>query len=513
MKYYKSYEAYSGIKNEDWNMKNSLIGKMFSGIFNGVSNSVKKLKLRNLGNQLDKYLEAVYKIYVDKKYDKELEDIEDVDFEFVDPSNFKKPINDVDNSSDISFGKKEVVPVEPKGMDPEVKEEIEEERGNGLETGSVVNFDGDDTSSEEPDDITPKDSELNTNVIDDINKQKEIIDEIEERLSELDKQQDVDYDRMKYGGTDKTKEEAEDRIKLRTKEIDRVMHDREIAEQELKDMINKAGLNESSMDWASTEIVNPDWTHDDVDNITDIVNPYQIEEIFLKANNIISSGSDNSKDKLQYLWNLALNDVYKKWFYVFDTTKLQDKTAPFQLDRKKSKSLPSKKKDSLIATQSLEELYKNDIESYTSPKFYGLDKDSSDWFVLNLGLDRMFLVKKELIEKNKYVLKIIGELIINDKNELSIINDYRDINSITVDGKDLDLYKEGNNYPYIILSGDKVYSPVNWNKAKIGDYSISSISDSLLRRIMKNSPKGYRKDSDVQMENDKLSEIKNKKLL
>jgi hypothetical protein len=223
---------------------------------------------------------------------------------------------------------------------------------------------------------------------------------------------------------------------------------------ELDTLYAKNGINESK-NWTGTDMYSSDWTKEDMDEITDMVNPYKLIELDSKAKIIIENSSGRSTKKLQVVWDTLKNDIHKRWYYTYDINKLESKakTSKALADKKTTPEEKKNIKDTMSISMAMKEIFKSDIDTYSSPSYLGLENDKKVYFLLNTD-KKVFLMERLAYIEDKYVFKLVAKLSVTEDKKFTIerfFNTYDKGMTIELGGKSFDLYKEENKSPILIF--------------------------------------------------------------
>jgi hypothetical protein len=248
--------------------------------------------------------------------------------------------------------------------------------------------------------------------------------------------------------------------------------------------------------WKDGAQIDLTWTPEDMDNVNDLINPFQIEEFHLKADIIINSSDDTKKvSNAKSKWSMYLNSLYKKWYFTFDVKKLRNITPNTQYKKGKDKYVIQK--EFAHSTIILEELF-NGIKSYTSP-FKKLENDNNNYFII-LTKTNMFLLKKIIFNNNIYNFQLLSTLSSDVENKTlkisKMLDDKSETFKTTINGMRIFLYKKNNNFPIFSIKDGNLYGSIdliNFEKVNLNNNVIYSLKDIHFEKIIKASDIKYSK--------------------
>lgn len=283
---------------------------------------------------------------------------------------------------------------------------------------------------------------------------------------------------------------------------------REDEDMEIKEILE-------ANEWLGGGVIDWSWTNNDMKKINDLINPFYIEEINLKAYIVINKS--NNPDKFKQKWNLYLNSLYKKWYYTYDVRNLKDISPNLSSknSNKKSKEELDVKGELAYSTLILEEIFKN-LKSYPYT-FKGLISDKNKYFIL-LSKNNLFLIKKILFdeEQKQYSFQLLSILKPNNDNTNFIIpkffNGLSGSFDINVNDNKVSLYKEKRNYPILFIYDGKMYISEDfkdWDSISLKNCIIYSLKDTHFKEILKNSSISY---DDILPSEEVFDKIKKTKL-
>lgn len=391
MKYYKSFNLFEAATENSWSVKNSATGHLFSKVFSGFGFSMKSRKLKGIAKEYDEYLKVVFDTYMKER-------------KVIIP--IGKPIEEVQPAPQIQ---ENPVDAPEDNIDNTPNPEQEKDNKDFSDLGlDVQELEGLLQSSKTPEEVQKYLNEL---------KQLAIVTqkEIDDLMIKVENGEDVSklYDKKK---------EKLDRINAILKKV----KPKSAAEAYFE-----------SVDWTANAIHAPEiWTEEDKKTITAKVNPYKIEEFSLRKRSIIETEDDQKKvKKLENEWALLINDIHKRWFYIFEITKLDDKY----------KSTTKKDSPAAIKSAKTLEVLKTSFNE-KSQIVYSLNQISANkgYYVLsNFNNDLILLYKLSGSEK---IFKVIGNMDISEnKSQIDWLdsdksvfvwnvntNKYRDFNKDTI---------------------------------------------------------------------------------
>jgi hypothetical protein len=576
MKYFKKFDSYNNINEaSDWSISNSWVGKFFGGIGRFIGVNAKKARLIALSREYDSYLDSVYKQYlVEIELDLANNELGDIDIKEITQLVSAAPV------SKAKVGKEEgetTTKVEVKMDKDEIIEEIEDEKEDNREDGDAVDETPEIEGSEESTKKPPKDpmhskirkiriegenidvsnyninrskwASLSDKEQEDV-KQNILLYHYEE-LAQQRAKKDLNKIELRIEDLEERKKEAgrlrsnvsvgtpqrqkyQDMIDEITTELERAYVNRRNTEQELKEaeinleefrtngiekIIESLSLLKEAKEWGDNDVYSYEWTNVDKAAVTSLINPYVIEEIFLKADHIISSLSSektkNAQTKLKHLWDLRIVSVHKKWFYTYNIESLRSKTKAIvkNTDSKKKKQETIKAKDGLTSS------FQNQIMNYSSPDFNRIEKERATYYFLTLGTSRIIFIEKVKFyeDDEKYVFKLIGELGRNGEDGVMYLKeDYREkiFSEIQFASRELVLYKGEDKFPIIFFNNSFMYSFEDLNSKveniDLVSFNLSALSDRLANNVINQNRSFKFKTSEVKEE--VLNKIKNEKL-
>ncbi len=538
MKYIKEYKQYLNESND------SEFGFSILGIFKPFARLISNLntgsKLISLIKEYDEYLYNVYIEYLERKKHMPKEELENSEISVIGQDN-KIPLSVDDNKLDLEDDKKS------DSTDSSNKSDSEDDKKSDS-TDSNNKFDSEDDkksdSSNKAENKTPDvysskknmmsspffekdDSEEFAGMIDDMVKEKDIqsLNNLKQEYIEVLKNNNVKHDIKKkdynnyFSKRRKLLEEilTYEKGSPEYKKIDKKLnvYNQEVSKLniELKNLAHLIGQDKlyleeikraitylqnqnistesehvtESNDWRGGGVHDLTWTDVDVNKITALVNPFQVEEYHLKADTIITNSKNLEKFKSK--WNLYLNSVYKKWYYTFDVRNLRNlsPTITHKIDKKGEEV----KKDLAYSSLILEELFPN-IKTY-SYRFRLLGEDKNKYFIL-LSKNNMMLLKKVLFKDNIYTFQFLSVLRPNTDNTNFIaptmLNTTDEKMKILVNDKELSLFKERKDYPIFFIYEGNMYTSTDFeefNSISLKNCNIYSLKDESFKKLIKNS--------------------------
>lgn len=255
---------------------------------------------------------------------------------------------------------------------------------------------------------------------------------------------------------------------------------------------NVSEITESN-DWHGGGIYDLHWTSSDMEQINGLVNSFQIEEFYLKAEIVINKSKDVEASKSK--WNLYLNSLYKKWYYTFDVRNLRNMSPKTSSNLKRGTIEQTAKEELAYSTLILEDLFHN-IKSY-SYRFKMMKNDRNKYFIL-LSKNNMLLIKKVVFNDELYVFQLLSLLKPNKENNNIIVN--KMLNTldekmeIVINDKDASFYKEKRNYPIFFIKDGNMYLTndfIDYNTISLRNCNIYSLKDEHFKKIIKNSGVNY----------------------
>ncbi len=263
------------------------------------------------------------------------------------------------------------------------------------------------------------------------------------------------------------------------------------AENDAKGIPNDESVDESKNSWNGGGVIDVEWTNSDMIRINQLVNPFQVEEFYLKANLVISKSKNPEASKTK--WDMYLNSVYKKWYYTFDVRNLRNLSPDLSNKRsgKDGKGDEVIKEELAYSTLILEELFHN-IKSYPY-RFKYLGYDKNKYFIL-LSKNNMMLMKKVLFSDNQYCFQFLSLLKPNKTNDNiasdKMLNNTNDKMEINVNDKTVSLYKEPKNYPILFIKDGNLYTTKDFEdfqSISLKNCNIYSLKDENFKKIIRNS--------------------------
>lgn len=272
-------------------------------------------------------------------------------------------------------------------------------------------------------------------------------------------------------------------------------------------MVNNS-INESN-DWRGGAVIDSEWSSEDMEEINKLVNPFQIEEFYLKADILINKSKNPEKFKNK--WSLYLNSLYKKWYFTFDVRNLKTLSPKMSYSKNKD-SNSSAKKDLTYSSIIMDELFP-DSKSY-SYKFRNLINDKNKYFIL-VWNNSILLFRKLFFKEGLYTFQFLSFLKSdNNGNGLTIdsfLNNDKKILKMQVGNKEIELFKEEKNYPIFIIKNGDLYLTTDFqtfNLIPLNNSIIYSIRNEYFKKIIKNSNKDFK---DIIPSEDTFEKIKNLK--
>jgi predicted RNase H-like HicB family nuclease len=389
MKYLKSFRLFEA-DNSSWSIKNSFTADIFGKIFGSFGFGIKSRKLKNIAKEYDDYLQVVYESYLKDRH---------VNGENQLPNKPNKP-----TPIGLSPNQEPINPTDEKDNNLEFSD-------LGLDVSEIEGLLKQAQSAEEVEKL--------------LNKLKDLAVETEKDMDEL-------LDKISKGEEDENKTLSDRASKLKDK-LDRINKITSTVKPRLSTVSHFESVN-----WLGGAIEAPeDWSDEDKKNITSRVNPYKIEEFSLRKRGIIDAEEDNKKaKKLEQSWSLLLNDIHKKWFYIYEITKLDDK---YKSTAKKESPAALKSAKTL---EVLKSSFNESSQLVHSAHFIGQKKG---YYVLSNFNDELILLYK--IEGPNKLFKVVGSMGISENK--SKIDYFDSDNSVFVWNVNTNKYRDFTKDTYI----------------------------------------------------------------
>ncbi len=377
MKYLKSFRLFEASNSGGWSIKDSSTAKIFSTIFGSLGFGIKSRKLKNIAKEYDEYLQVVYDEYLKER---------------------KAPVN----KNNLTDKPDTIINV------PKIKPEFDYNYVPEIEPKSNSNPDNERFKKEQQEFV---DLGLDVHELEGLLHYSKTPEEVEKHLNELKSlltqtQKDMDdiMNKISNGEDDEnhTLANSYDKKKSKVDKINTILK-----KVKVKPNNSSSGYVNyfESIDWMAGAIQAPtDWSEEDKKNITAKVNPYKIEEFSLRKRSIVDSEEDQKKaKKLEHAWALLINDIHKKWFYVFEITKLDDK---YKSTTKKESPAAVKSAKTL---EVLKTSFNENSQLIYSASQIGFNK--SYYVLSNFNNDLILLYK---IEGSNKLFKVIGNMGISE---------------------------------------------------------------------------------------------------
>lgn len=577
MKYFKKYETYKIINEaNDWSLSSSWIGQFFNSVGRFVNVNAKKIKLISLSREYDRYLDGIYKQYlIEKELQMSKNELGDIDINEITELISAAPVSKNKKSDDSG---ESYTQVEFKIDKKEIKEEIKDEQDDLKNDGDVVDktpdveeidknvnvkktptdpmqskirkirIDGENVdvsdynisrtkwsslSKSEQDDVKHNillhhyEKVAKKRATNDLKKIENKIEDLEERKREASRLRTNvspgSDQRQKYQNSiDEISQELENAYSER-RNIEKELKE---AEKNLKDfyyhgiekIIESLSLLKESKNFDNYDVIEYQWSETDKIAVTSMINPYTIEEIFLKADYTISGltseKTKKSKSKLKQMWGLRVNSVHKKWYYTFNIEDLRNKRKKIIQNNDNKK----KREDTIKAKEALSISFQNQIVNYSSPDFSKIESEDSKYYFLSLGKSKIIFIEKVKFFENveKYVFKLIGEISRSNNGDMYLKENYSNkfFNSIQYNNREIKLYKDEDGFPIVFFNKSYMYSFENIN-SKIENIDLVSFNLSALSNRLSNLVINHNKSFKFKTKNVEekvLDKIKNEKL-
>lgn len=301
------------------------------------------------------------------------------------------------------------------------------------------------------------------------------------------KRNSVEYQRIKNNEVENCNKEIksiQDKIDEETEKYENAKWWVEQFQNNLVHFENK--MNESS------EIKPANWTDKDISELRKTINPYQIDEYFIRAE-LIANGSKN--DSLKGTWQLLVTKTAKKWYWAFgDIKTLKNPTSNYS----------EKDKNLSLAGMTIENVFK-DSKKIAYP-FTDLKSFKEDYYILK-NINSMTLLKKVVSEDDHYVFFILGNIIVNKSNQMSLeyIFDKTKHKEMIININDIK-YKFANNDEYPVLVEHNGYITNNTSPILLKNTDMQSLSTIDFKKLLSDS--GILKFDDVKLSKEYIEKIK-----
>ncbi len=523
MRYFKKFDSFineAAFKSDhDFN-----IVDMLAPLFRGVNGLFNKAKLYSIQNDLDNYLEKKYNEYENKKGDTEKTD-NDVKI----TSNKLSVADELYVNGKTSNDEKESDSTEKQIPQlhtpvPEPKSETEQEPINNINNNEepitpqnpiVVNKRSQYVTSREMEECeeilkvsylendidgvrksirsnTEEMREFENEIRDLSDVMKSLKDARSKALKDLSKHKpnSVDYERIKNTVLDNCNKDIKKTQEKLDKATDGYENSKWWVEQFQNNLVhfeNKMKTNESS------EIKPANWTEKDISELRKTINPYQIDEFFIRAE-IITANSKS--DSLKGAWQLMVAKTAKKWYWAYgDIKTLKNPSSNYTKDDKNLS----------LTSMTIENVYKeskrviypfNDLKSY-----------KEDYYILK-NINSMTLLKKILGENDTYVFFILGNIIVDKKTNNMVVEylfDKTKHKEMILNINDTK-YKFVNQDEYPILVENNGYITNNTPPILLKNTDIQTLSTNDFKKLLSDS--GIMKFDDVKLSKEYIDKIK-----
>lgn len=440
MQFLKDYNAYL---NEDVTGMRVDISplKVLNNILKYFKNKFNKYHIDIIADRFNNYLETVYNTY----------------------QNNEKEITSKNIESDVNIASED--------------EEKEDNKVDNTEKplSTTIKKDTD------VDVVTPSDIEKMTELDDKksalykmIQQQQDSINQLTIEYKKLDKK--IENVRIKLGSASspRMEDKYEKELKILIIESNRlrkIMKEEKIVLSDLKNDLLELEKTKISESVFSHSISNKDWTDKDRKNIMNMINPYIIKDFFIKIE--IMLNKNDKKEELKLYWDKKLNDIYKKWYEIFDVEKL---SYTVKLNKTKEDTITRNKKE-----LSLYAYLGNNITNYKMPNYRGILYDKKAYYIITID-DSLFFGR--ILDKKELIFRVYGDLNFIE-NELIINNDYMiDDLKIKISDKILK-FNNKKEYPEFKILSDTV------NDVKFKNIILSSITKKISDKLTENIDKKY----------------------
>lgn len=518
MRYFKKFDSFvneSAFKSDhDFN-----IVDMLAPLFRGVNGIFNKAKLYSIQSDLDNYLNKKYNEYENKKTSTEKPDVEitanklsDADELYVngktsnndnkkveqdsepvqlhtpvpEPKSEQETTKEQDNVSNnepvtpqnpivINKRSQYVTSVEMEDCEEILKSHYEENDIEGVKKSIKQNT------------LEMREFENEMNDLTDV--MKSLKDARSKALKDLSKHKpnSVEHERIKNTVLDNCNKD----IKTTQDKLDKAKDGYENSKWWVEQFQNNLVHFENKMN-ESSEIKPANWTDKDISELRKTINPYQIDEYFIRAE-IITNGSKN--DSLKGTWQLLVTKTAKKWYWAFgDIKTLKNPTSNYS----------EKDKNLSLAGMAIENVYK-DSKKIAYP-FTDLKSFKEDYYILK-NINSMTLLKKVVSENDTYVFFILGNIVLNKSNQmvLEYIFDKTKHKEMIININDIK-YKFANNDEYPVLVEHNGYITNNTSPILLKNTDIQSLSTNDFKKLLSDS--GILKFDDVKLSKEYIEKIK-----
>ncbi len=493
MKHLKNYENYI---NEAHEHGFSILG-IFSSIFN-------KIKLSSLIHDYDDYLYDTYMNYISKVHRINANKLKQMDIQVVNNNNEllyddnEIDLGDVDNETQPQSGDNS----SSGNANTKTAKDIIYVKSKNHETDNFIELMNDYMESNDIKGL----KELRKEYVDEYNTINNQLDLIKNDLTNYNKfkkkclEDIINYDKKssEYKKLDdKIKSYNNEILKLSDK-IKKMTDDLDISKwyvDETSKVINYLeSLNKSTNESIKTKNGVWVWSAKDIENVTKMINPYQIEEFHLKANTIIDNSLNPEKNKKK--WDIYLNSLYKKWYNTYEIGELKNFNKK-NVYTPKSKEEKRIKKENAYKSLIIEELY--DGSETHIYNFKSLKEDKKNYFILSTN-DSFFITKKILFNDDVFSFQLIASLKSDKSNKETLLvskfmnNDSKNM-ILKINDKKIALYKKENEYPIFFIKDGIMYGTtdmINFEKSSLKNNTIYSLKDEHVIKIIKASNINYK---------------------
>lgn len=487
MKYFRTFERYqSNFNYPESKSANSFVGNFFYQSFRKLKFLYRKNKIDKILNSMDEYLNAVYLEY--------LADREETNIEKISKNN---PSNSIEKKGDdikVDFDKYDDVEDEEKiSFGKEIFEPTE--KSTSVQSNKFIqHYDKDYTSI-----ISNIFLETFNDALEEIkNKNSKKISYYTKVLGELETAILNKIDEIEEGlPMDATEEDFEsfgEKIDAYENFLGDIRELQSEYQKAKKPTYRFNPKRDSITERVNVPVYFEGWTNYDRKIITSKLNPYQMKGYSMEVKYMMEMGvRRRDAFRLEKQWELGKNELFKKWYYIFDVKQIENNSIQYMSD------VDSKEGENVIVDNILEQRF--DVTNYKSPYYRGLENKNSDFFILTLGINNIYLLRKVFFERNHYTFKLIGEIKYN-KNEFSIERDAYNAKSMKIGNKKLVFNKPNNDFPLITVFNNNIYtvyeedSKVNKTSIKMDFITVSSMNEKRdAIRILDNTERNYTENS------------------
>ncbi len=304
------------------------------------------------------------------------------------------------------------------------------------------------------------------------------------------KRNSVEYQKIKNTELENCNTEIksiQDRIDAETEKYENAKWWVEQFQNNLVHFENKMKTNESS------EIKPANWTEKDISELRKTINPYQIDEFFIRAEIITAN---TKSDSLKGAWQLMVTKTAKKWYWAFgDIKTLKNPSSNYTKDDKNLS----------LTSMTIENVYKESkrvIYPFTDLKSY-----KEDYYILK-NINSMTLLKKILGENDTYVFFMLGNIIVDKKTNNMVVEylfDKTKHKEMILNINDTK-YKFVNLDEYPILVENNGYITNNTAPILLKNTDIQTLSTNDFKKLLSDS--GIMKFDDVKLSKEYIDKIK-----